>query len=52
MLSYPRRPAIDAKKIEYYKKQIASKKESTSYTDWAMQRIYKQIVEKYDEQQH
>jgi len=52
MLSYPRRSAIDATKIDYYKKQIARKNESKSYTDWAMQRIYKQIVEKYDEQQH
>ena len=52
MLSYPRRAAIDAKKIDYYKKQIASKNEPKSYTDRAMQRIYKQIVEKYDKQQH
>ncbi len=52
MLSYPRRPPMDATKIDYYKKQIARQKKSTSYTDWAMQRIYKQIVEKYDKQQH
>ena len=52
MLSYPRRPAVDAKKIKYYKEQIVSKKESTSYTDWAMQRVYKQIVEKYEKQHH
>ena len=52
MRSYPRRPAIDATKIAYYKEQIETKKASTSYTDWAMQRIYKQIVEKYDKQQH
>ena len=52
MLSYPRRPPIDAAKIDYYKKQIARNKESTSDTDCAMRRIYKQIVEKYDKQHH
>ncbi len=52
MLSYPRRPAIDATKIKYYKEQIVSSKQSKSYTDRAMQCIYKQIIETYDKQPH